>query len=436
VKEGFEMEREQKIKLWNKNFFLLWQGQLVSYLGDIIYSFALSFWVLQVTGSTALMGILSAVSMAPRLILGPFAGVFVDKWDRKKIIVITDLIRGILSTLIGIAAIMGFLEVWMMFIVGIANSICSAFFNPAVIAVKPDLVHRSKLSKANSVTSFAESGASMIGGAISGVVYIAIGAPYMFLFNGISYLFSSFTELFINISDDKREIKEITFKEDFKEGLSFIWNFKTLRYMFMGSCCINFFCNAAFILLLPLFNEASFLGAERYGIAMGMSSFGMLIGSGLLSIINVPHNKKYLVSLFSLIFMGGLWLLIPVSNNFYIIIFALSVAQCLNMVSNTIINTMNMTIVPENKRGKVFALFNTLSMGLTPLGSCVGGILGEIFSIRVAMFGLLSIVFMGCIAIPCIKGLKTMISFNPENETIDELIRRTNEEVKGVANLS
>lgn len=66
-------------KLWNKNFFLLWQGQLVSVLGDVLYIMALDFWILEMTGSKSLMGLLSAVTMMPRLILGPFAGVFIDK---------------------------------------------------------------------------------------------------------------------------------------------------------------------------------------------------------------------------------------------------------------------------------------------------------------------------------------------------------------------
>ncbi|EOC99754.1 MFS transporter [Caldisalinibacter kiritimatiensis] len=75
-----------KERLWTKDFFLLWQGQLVSALGDVVYSIALGFWVLKVTGSTALMGTLMAASVLPRVIISPFAGVFVDRSDRKKVL--------------------------------------------------------------------------------------------------------------------------------------------------------------------------------------------------------------------------------------------------------------------------------------------------------------------------------------------------------------
>ena len=421
---------KKRNKLWNKDFTLLWQGQLVSYLGDVIYSFALSFWVLEVTGSTALMGFITAASMVPRLILGPFAGVLVDKWNRKKIIVMTDAIRGILSTFVGIAALMGFLEVWMVFFVGIATSLCSAFFNPAITSVKPDIVDKDVIVKANSATSFADAGASMFGNLISGVLYATVGAPYMFLFDGISYIFSAFTELFIKVPKIVRKKKEVTFKEDFKEGLAFTWKFKALRYMFIFSCGINFLFNAAFILMVPLFKEASYLGTDRYGIVMSASAVGMMVGSLLLSIINIKNNKRYIIMGISFIAMSLIYLMLPVVESFYAILIFSPIAQCLNMIGNTISNSSLMLIIPDDKRGKVFSLLGTFSMGLMPLGTCIGGILGEILSIRVAMFTLLFMTFLGCISMILIKPIKLMINYNSEDESIEELIERSNKAFK------
>ncbi|MCK5157214.1 MAG: MFS transporter, partial [Spirochaetales bacterium] len=106
-------------KLWNKNFLLLWQGGLVSLLGDMLYELALGFWILAVTGSTGLMGTLMAVSMIPRVLISPFAGVVADRHNRKRIIILMDLLRGIFVTTVGVTAIMGNLEVWMVFAAGI-----------------------------------------------------------------------------------------------------------------------------------------------------------------------------------------------------------------------------------------------------------------------------------------------------------------------------
>jgi len=269
----------ENIRLWNKNFFLLWQGQLVSMLGDILYIMALNFWILDITGSTGLMGLLSALTMLPRIVLGPFAGVFVDKWNRRNIIVITDFIRGIVVTFVGIAGIFGFIQVWMVFVVGIISGLCSAFFGPAVSSIKPELVHESKFVKANSVTSLATSGMDMIGSAVGGIIYITIGAPYMFLANGVSYLISAFTEMFITEPKREKKDEKITFVDDFKEGFRFLWNFKALRNLFLLASLLNLFANAAFILILPYFKTMPFLGEERYGFVMAVIPMGMLIGS-------------------------------------------------------------------------------------------------------------------------------------------------------------
>ncbi|EQB90288.1 MFS family permease [Clostridium punense] len=416
----------EKIRLWNKNFFLLWQGQLVSVFGDVIYLIALDFWILEVTGSTALMGLLSALTMVPRIVLGPFAGVFVDKWDRKKIIVLTDLIRGIFVTFVGIAGVFGFIQVWMVFVTGIISGLCSAFFNPSIASVKPDIVHESKLVQANSATSLASSSMDMIGNAIGGLLFVAIGAPYMFLFNGISYIFSAFTEVFIKVPKIERKGKEVTFKEDFKEGLKFMWGFKTLRNVFIAASAINFFANAAFILILPYFKETAFLGPEKYGFTMAAMSCSMVLGSIILSIITIKREHKFKIFYVSILVNGILFVSIAFIKSFPLLVGALFVASLGNVIFNTIFNTTMMIVVPSEKRGKVSALMGTMSMGLTPIGAVIGGVLGEILPLNIAITALfvLAFVFMfGCVNV---KGARELIEYNKDEENIEVLIARTN----------
>ncbi|MFR1709096.1 MAG: MFS transporter [Clostridium sp.] len=416
----------ENIKLWNKNFFLLWQGQLVSMLGDILYMMALDFWILDITGSTGLMGLLSALTMLPRIVLGPFAGVFVDKWNRRNIIVLTDFIRGVVVTFVGIAGIFGFIQVWMVFIVGIINGLCSAFFGPAVNSIKPELVHESKFVKANSVTSLATSGMDMIGSALGGIIYIAIGAPYMFLGNGISYLLSAFTEIFI--TEPKREIKneKITFIEDFKEGFRFLWNFKTLRNLFLLASLLNLFANAAFILILPYFKSTPFLGPEKYGIFMSVIPMGMLVGSGLLSIINIKKEQKFNAYKFGALLCIGTMPLVFVVENLYIMIPIVFISFLFNVVFNTILNSAIMLVVPSDKRGKIGALMNTISGGLQPIGTLLGGLLGEFIPIKLAILSLLSMSFIFTIALVSVRGSKALIEYESSDGTVEELIDKTN----------
>ena len=172
--------------LWTLNFLLLWQGQLVSVLGDVVYAIALGFWVLAVTGSTALMGGLLAASTLSRILASPVAGVVIDRGDRRKLMIWMDAVRGAAVVAVGIAAFAGFLQVWMVFAAGVILGLCGAFFTPAVGSVIPDITSPAKVVQANSVFSMLQTGGNIIGNSAGGVLFQLLGAPFLFLFNGLS----------------------------------------------------------------------------------------------------------------------------------------------------------------------------------------------------------------------------------------------------------
>lgn len=162
-------------KLWTKSFLILWQGQLISTLGDAVYSIALGFWVLQVTGSTALMGTLMAASTLPGVLISPFAGVLIDRCNKKRLFIIMDVIRGICIVLLATAAYQGWIAIWMAFVAGIILSLCGAVFTPGIMATVPDLVPKSKIENANSVFSVLNAGSNMIGNAAGGFLTAGAG---------------------------------------------------------------------------------------------------------------------------------------------------------------------------------------------------------------------------------------------------------------------
>jgi MFS family permease len=123
VSSDFQAQGNSEEKLWNRNFSLLFQGQAVSILGDNVFDIALRFWILA-KGSVSLMGALLAVSTIPKVFISPFAGTFVDRHDRRKVLITADIISGITILIVGITAITDFLQVWMIFISSIIVGIC------------------------------------------------------------------------------------------------------------------------------------------------------------------------------------------------------------------------------------------------------------------------------------------------------------------------
>lgn len=413
-------EINKREKLWSMNFFLLWQGQFVSAMGDVIYEIALGFWILAVTGSTGLMGTLMAASTLPRIIISPFAGVIVDRSDRKKLLVLMDFIRGIVITFVGIAAILGFIKIWMVFAAGVILGICASFFNPSVSSSIPDIVPKSKLMKANSALNMVYTGTNILANPIGGFLYTIVGAPIMFLFNGISYLFSSFTELFIKIPKIERKMVENHFREDLKEGLKFVWNFKVLRNLMLFSAILNFFFSMAMILVLPLFQRNEALGASKYGVAIAVLTGGMFVGMALTSAIDIPYSKRFLIFTISGILMT-LSFAFSAMFNYKIMLGLFAIAGFFNAMINVFFSSTMQLTVPQEMRGKVFSLMS-ITAALTPLSMAIGGILAEFIAIKYIILGCFMLSFIGLIPIICMKDFKKFINFNPDTQTLEDII--------------
>ncbi|MGL5718392.1 MAG: MFS transporter [Paraclostridium sp.] len=375
------------MKLWNKNFFLLWQGQLVSVFGDALYSMALGLWVLQETGSTAIMGSIMALVTIPRIVLGPFAGVIVDRSNRKQLIVLGDVIRGVGMLLIAFAAINGFLEIWMVMLMGIIMGICSSFFNPSIQSVLPELVPKDELIKANSSYQMATTGADIIGQSIGGFLYTLIGAPIMFLINGLSYLFSALSEGFISIPKIEKKNIHITFKEDFMEGIRFILSLKGLVRTLIMAFFINFLGGMIRVLIIPWFLSEPSLGMTKYGIFNGFQSIGLLLGTLILSFVTIKVKHKYKIYILSILTYMALRGLGAFINDFIFIVLFFTVGNTLMFTFNTIANSTIMLLTPADKRGKVFATIGTLAMAISPVGNFVGGLLGEVMDARIIIMG-------------------------------------------------
>ncbi|MCH9015970.1 MAG: MFS transporter, partial [Gemmatimonadetes bacterium] len=192
--------------LFNRNFILLWQGQFVSQVGNQAYLIALMFWLLEHTGSVALMGMVLMTSSLPGVLLGPLAGAFVDRHSRKAIIVGSDLARGLAVAVLAITMVTSDsteLIIATLFVVAVVNGVAAAVFNPAVGAAIPDLVPPTSLRGANSLNQMSVQAASFLGLAAGGTLYALFGPVVLFTTDAISFLLSGLSEFFIRLPQKK-----------------------------------------------------------------------------------------------------------------------------------------------------------------------------------------------------------------------------------------
>ena len=183
-------------KLWNKDYILMLQGNAVSAMGDILYSVAIGYWVYAQTGSSTLMGVMSSISMFMTMFVMPFSGTIIDKCNRKSVIVGMDAVRGIIMLAVGGLAFEDKLSVPIVLIAAFLASVCSVFFSPAVSTLMIDIIPHDDMVQGQSVHSGVNTFLNLVGKAVSGALVAFLGVPLIIVLNGLSYLFSAFTEVF------------------------------------------------------------------------------------------------------------------------------------------------------------------------------------------------------------------------------------------------
>ncbi|RMC93913.1 MFS transporter [Clostridium autoethanogenum] len=404
--ENSKINKKFSNKIWNRNFTLLFQGQAVSILGDNVFNIALEFWVLMRTGSVSLMGTLLAVITLPKVFISPFAGTFIDRHDRKKVLITTDVISGITILFIGITAIIDSLQVWMVFISGLITGVCSCFFYPTINSCIPDIIPKSKLLKANSILSSISSVNDMIGYAFGGFLVQIVGAPILFIFNGLSFLFSATLEYFAQIPQIKSSLKNINFIEDMKIGIHLVNKLKGFKYIYITIAFLNLFASMSMTLTLPWFKINNQLGVGLYGIAMAINTFGIFVGYTILSVFEMKKENKFYVFIISGIIISCTMIIYSMTLNFYFIAVMFFIDGLCLAVMGSLLQTSMQNFVPSDMRSKVFAFENALSSALMPIGMIFAGILGariQMNKIIFADYAIFLVLFIYLSFLRCVK---------------------------------
>ena len=406
--------------LWNRNFFLLWQGQILSAIGDKVYDIALGFWVLTATGSTGLMGTLMAAS-SMGVLLAPLAGVIVDRSDRRRLMFSMDIIRGITICLIAWAAFAGILKIWMVFAAGVIENLASTFFRPAFNSALPDIVPQDKIVQANSNFSIASSGTGILSTALGGFLYQLIGAPFLFLTNGLSFLASAVAIWFVRIPAVKRIKQNNRFWVDAKEGFVFVRRFRGLQYLFLILIFLNFFVGIGIVLFLPLFQRSSNLGPAMWGIFMAAMTGGQLAGYAISATVAIKPNHHFLVFYLCSIISSIAVIIIPLVMNIPLIMTMAVVFGLFMAILGVVLNSVIQITIPGEMRGKVFGLLDIMSGGTTPLAFAAGGWMGELFPLRGLIAGSFIVMLLLFSSVIFLPSVIRFFNFNPDCQTIEQI---------------
>ncbi len=372
-------------KLWNKDFVLLLQGSTVSTLGDLMYSVAIGYWVYEKTGSSALMGVMSAISMFVTMFLSPFCGSIVDKLNRKWVMVSLDLMQSAVMLTVGIFAYTNKLSIAGVLTAAFLASFGSVFYSPAANTLLIDIIPRDDMVRGQSVFSASSSLVNTVGTAFSGVMVAFFGVPLIVIINGLSNLYSAISELFIRVPKTLRQGESVTAKgvlHDMGSAVKTIFSEPCLKIFIPCAIILNFLSAGSYSLMLPFCMQKGF-SVDMYGYLMSITTVASLICVVLLGAIKLKPKARFWVMAISFTSSVVFMVLAFLTESFVIMCIFGFLGAFMNCAGNAVFNASLMLALPEDNRGAILGFVQSACVGGSALSTVLYGVLGDLFPLYI-----------------------------------------------------
>ena len=370
------------------DFRKLWIGQSISVFGTQIVGLAYPVLAVLLLGATEFqMGILNAADNAAFLFFGLFAGVWVDRWRKRDVMIIGDLVRFLAVLSIPILWYVGVLEVWHLIAIGFLMGVATLFFDVAYQSYIPILFPEDKIAPANSALETTNQLAHLGGPSIAGFLLTIFKAPLLILVDAFSFLGSALALSLIKDEETPRPRAERRpVKTEIMEGLSFVWKQKYIRSISFTTSTSNFFSTLAFTLTPLLYLRDLEMSPATYGILGSLAAIGGLLGAMSTTKLIKWFGEGPVIA-GSALTSGISACLIPVAINFS------GVAQIALLAFSGILTTFtvlsyNITqvsarqrICPQELLGRMNASIRFFVWGVMPIAAVLSGVLGETIGI-------------------------------------------------------
>lgn len=386
-----------------KNLLLFSAGNIISVLGTTIYSFALSLYVLKLTGSSTNFASMLIMGIIPAIIINPFAGVIADRVSRKKLVIIMNLLCALLLFLFYFEVTIYGFNLLVIYFVSFLLTVFTAFFGIAAEAAKPDIVTENMLLKINSVGRIIDSIASIMGPMLGGLFFALIAMKDFVLINAVSFIILALCEVFIDFRLNRKgenaatvEKRKIAFIEDIKAGLKYLRKTKDVKPLLGVFIMLNFFLGFSVSVPMPfIVNSILKIDSKGFGIIEGAFPFGIIIGALLVKkIIERLEYKKLLNRLcvfISLLMVAvGMPTLFNGHSKMIYLVYYIVVMTIFGITISFVdipIAYLLQKIISEEYRGRVWSLGLSIGKIFLPVALIVSGALMNIVPAFFVPFG-------------------------------------------------
>jgi MFS family permease len=361
-----------------RNYRLFFGGQIVSLVGTWITQTATNWLVYRLTGSALLLGVVGFAGQFPAFLLSPFAGIFVDRWNRHRLLVVTQTVSMLQSFALAAMTLSGRITVHWIIALSIVQGCVNAFDMPGRQAFLLEMIeNRQDLGNAIALNSSMVNVARLIGPSVAGLLIAAAGEGWCFLIDGFSYvavIISLLRMVIIRaVAPHKQRAGAM---ESFKEGFGYAFGFPPIRSIILLLALVSL-VGVPYSVLMPVFAAEIFHGdAHTLGFLMTASGCGALAGALWLAARKSVVGLGRVIPIASAFFGAGL-ISFALMHNFYLALPCLAIAGFGFMVQMASSNTVIQTIVEDEKRGRVMSFYTMAFLGTVPLGSLIAGSLSS-----------------------------------------------------------
>jgi MFS family permease len=363
--------------LHSRNFRLFFSGQTVSLIGTWITRVATSWLVYRLTGSALLLGVVGFCGQIPTLLLAPFAGVLVDRWDRHRILVVTQVLSMLQSLALALLVFSGAITVGAILALQVLQGIINAFDTPARQAFVVQMVEdRADLPNAIALNSSMVNASRIIGPSIGGIVIAAVGEGWCFLADAVSYLAVIASLLAMRVAARPTPPRDTRLREELRTGFEYVSRFVPVRSALLLLSLVSIM-GMPYTVLMPIISTTVLHGGPHtLGFLMTASGAGALGGALYLASRRSVLGLGRVMVLSTATFGVGL-IVFSLSRTLWFALVALPFVGAGMMVTMAATNTIIQTVVTEELRGRVMAFYTMAFLGTAPIGSLVAGVAAD-----------------------------------------------------------
>ena len=384
--ENSPLEKEK----WAGRFFTIWSGQALSLFGSALVQFALIWWLTQKSGSATVLAIATLAGMLPQIVIGPFAGALVDRWNRRIIMILADGTIAIFSLLLAYLFAAGIVQIWHIYAVMMVRALGGAFHFPAMSASTPLMVPKEQLTRINGLNQALQGVNSLVAPPVGALLLGILPTQGVLLIDVGTAMLAILPLLFISIPQPQRQEEsgqqriKPSLWQDIRAALTYIRSIPGFTAIIFMALFLNFLLVPTGALTPLLITKHFGKGAIELGLMESSMGFGIIAGGVLLSIWG-GFKKKIVTTVTGIIGLGIGVMLVGLAPAH---LFALAIAGNVTLgfmlpIANGPVGALMQSIVRPDMQGRVMSLLNSGATAIAPLGLLIAGPFSDWFGIRV-----------------------------------------------------